>query len=345
MTVYDRRDQPAYDSGKMPRNIDPDNPHIMRWWTTAHDAAISNTIEQYQWVWYWHIKDKIVSITPIDVMEAWKNSDPACKRYVWYNALMYFAVGRAEKLGLTRRIRQSTVKLCRLCDRQFREDSLPVPLVDRLGIDKLDFCAPCLSQVLFQDGAPDSSRDEIEAYIRNLTEALSRVPPSDFGRNVGDLHGMTTEERLVVMKVLQSKPSLKRVKLLYGSWLNVLVKSRVLEDDVRRTVRGIQCFANDGHLCLSLGEKTIDDLLYALGISHQKEPSYPEGHYRADFRIGNMFIEYFGLAGDPDYDERTRQKMELCSAHKIKLLAIYPKHLSSVNSLKARILREIDLEK
>jgi hypothetical protein len=194
----------------MSRNVNPDNPHIMKWWTADHDVAIDRAIEQYQWVWYWHIKNEIVSITPIDILETWKRSDPVCKRNIWYNALMYFAVARAEKLGLTQRIRQPGVKSCRLCEHQFREDSLPVPLVNRLGINQLDFCAPCLSRVLFQEGANDSSRDEVETYICNLTKALSRIPPSDFGRHEGDLYGMTTEERLVVMKVLQSKPAFSR---------------------------------------------------------------------------------------------------------------------------------------
>jgi hypothetical protein len=339
--MYIHRNKPAYDSTALSHDVDPNDSNIMNWWTASHDAAIGQMIKRYQWCWYWHIRDEIISITPKDILEKWKHSDPACEKRVWYNVLMYFAAARGEMLGLTQRIRVPAVKLCQMCGLQFREDSLPLSLIERLGIDQLDFCAPCLSRVLFNEGAHDSSTDEVEGYIRDLTETLNRIPPSDFGRNVEDFRGMTTNERLMLFQVLLRKPSLKRIKSLYGSWLKALVASGILEEDVRRTTRGIQCIANDGHVCNSLGEKTIDDLLNALGIDHVKEPRYPKGNYRADFRIGDVFIEYFGLAGDLEYDAKSILKMDICAAHNIDLLAIYPSDLSSVNSLKAMILKKI----
>jgi hypothetical protein len=269
VTVYDQRDKPAYSSEALSKPADGRNPHILKWWTSTHDEAIKQTIQEYQWQWYWHIREKICSITPNDILETWKHDDPACKTRVWYNVLMYFSCARAVGRGFDKLIREPSEKRCRLCGLAFREDSLPAPLIERIGIAEIDFCAPCLTDALFQDGAREASEDSVRNYLRNLTEALSRVPPSDFGRNVGDLHGMNSDERLAVFRVLQKKPSLGRVKELYGSWLNALIKADVLEDDVRRTLRGIQCIANDGHVCLSLGEKTIDDLLFSLSIEHE----------------------------------------------------------------------------
>ena len=150
---------------------------------------------------------------------------------------MYFSCARAVDRDFCKLIRQPSEKRCRLCGLTFHEDSSPVPLIERMGIDEIDFCAPCLTNTLFQDGAREASKELVHNYLRNLTETLSRVPPSDFGRNIGDLHGMSSDERLAVFRVLQNKPSLKRVKELYGSWLNALIKSGVLEDDVRRTSR------------------------------------------------------------------------------------------------------------
>jgi len=110
------------------------------------------------------------------------------------------------------------------------------------------------------------------------------------------------------------------VKTLFGSWLKALIEAEVLEDGARRTSRGTQCLAKDGHVCLSLGEKTIDDLLHSHGITHEKEYPYPERDFRADFLVDGVFIEYFGLTGDPDYDAKTRLKQRICKKHEIKLI-------------------------
>lgn len=87
-----------------------------------------------------------------------------------------------------------------------------------------------------------------------------------------DFHDMDFSQRLAVLQVLQRKPAIQHVRELFGSWLQALVEARVLDEDARRTSRGIQCIAKDGHVCLSLGEKTIDDFLHARGIAHEKEP-------------------------------------------------------------------------
>jgi len=111
-----------------------------------------------------------------------------------------------------------------------------------------------------------------------------------------------------------------------------------LENETRRTGRGIQCLAKDGHVCLSLGEKTIDDTLNTLRIHHEKEGPYPEGHFRADFVVKDVFIEYFGLSGDTTYDERTTLKQEICKKHGIQLISIYAEDLASLKKLKSKLL-------
>ncbi len=120
------------------------------------------------------------------------------------------------------------------------------------------------------------------------------------------------------------------------------MEAGVLEDGTRRTTRGTHCLAKDGHLCLSLGEKTIDDLLHAHGVAHEKEPSYPEGNYRADFAVGDVFIEYFGLAGQADYDARAKLKQRICKKHGIKLISIYPADLVSAKKLENKLLANLN---
>jgi hypothetical protein len=124
---------------------------------------------------------------------------------------------------------------------------------------------------------------------------------------------------------------------IFGSWLKALVEAGVLEDGTRRTARGIQTIARDGHICLSLGGKTIYDYLFSNGIPHEIEPRYPEGNYRADFLVNDVFIEYFGLKGNPECDAKTKLKQRLCRKHGIRLISIYPEDLISMKKLERKM--------
>jgi len=134
---------------------------------------------------------------------------------------------------------------------------------------------------------------------------------------------------------MRSKPSTAAIKDVFGSWFDALVESGVLEGGARQNTRGIQCHAKDGHLCFSLGEKTIDDILFNMGLRHEREPSYPESALRADFKVGDILIEYFGLAGNPEYDEKTKMKLELARRHHVRLLSIYPRDLADGKRLES----------
>ncbi len=340
MSIYDVRDKPAYTFNPNFRPSD-DNPMILKWWSPAHDNLLAASISQQQWVWDCGIERLIVAITPPEIIHQWRTEDPVCSQRAWLGVLRSFAVSRAHRLGLLKNIRTPEWRVCPLCNQKFVEDSLPFPLVRRLGIDRLDFCAPCLTATLFGSGSEVASPEDVQQYLRGLSEVLGRIPSQDFGDGMGDLRDLTTEERLSVLTELRQRPSQKRVKELFGSWFHALIAAGLLENEARRLTRGTQCLARDGHVCLSLGEKTIDDVLHANGIQHKKEPSYPEGNFRADFVANDVFIEYFGLTGDHDYDLKTREKQRLCKKHGIKLVSIYPADLVSSKKLEAMLLKAL----
>jgi hypothetical protein len=330
MSNCDYRDRPAYSDADWPRYT---NRTIQKWWTPSHDKLLEDLIGQWQWHWYWEVADAIVARLPSDALTSYMNVQN------WHNNLMYFAVTRAQDLGLTARIRKPAWKVCALCKERFIENSLPHPLVLRLGMDRLDFCAPCLRDTALQgSGAGNLSPDQIKTYIRDLTDALQRIPPQAFGEGVNDCLDMTSAERLAVLQVLKRKPTLRCVKNAFHSWLEALIASGVLADDALRTVRGIHCLAKDGHLCLSLGEKTVDEFLTSRALSHTKEPLYPEGNYRADFAVGNVLIEYFGLAGDPNYDSRTKEKIRICQNHGVRLIPLFAADLTSIAKLESKLI-------
>lgn len=338
MSIYDHRTKPAYGNLAAKRSYSR-NPHILKWWTPAHDQLITKQIEREQWLWSCGITDEVVATTPPETIQAWQQTDPLCSKYAWYNVLMNFAASRAEVLAFTKRIRKPKWKTCPLCNKRFVEDSLPVPLVRRLGIDHLSFCAPCLRDTVLQGSGSDSlTGEQVLAYLRDLSNVLQRVPNQNYGEGIEDLHDLDSQERLAVLQLLKRKPTVRCVKELFGSWLNALVEAGLLEDGTRRTSRGTHCVAKDGHVCLSLGEKTIDDFLYSHGIPHEKEPRYPERGFRADFLANGIFIEYFGLKGDPDYDAKTRSKQRICKKHAIKLVSLYPADLVSLKKLERKLL-------
>lgn len=339
MSIYNLRNEPAYSLW----NTDPSysqNPHILKWWESKHDQIMAEQIALWQWIWYSKIADEIIKVTSIITIEAWKKSDPLCSKYAWYNILMYFAVARAEQLGLTKVIRNPAKKNCPLCGHSFIEDSLPIPLVERLGIDNLDFCAPCLRDTVLQGSGNNAlSKEEIYDYLRNLATLIERVPTQNFGEGLNDLLDISPKDRVDLLKLLLRKPSAKRVKEVLGSWLNALIQAGVLEDGTRKASRGIQSVARDGHVCLSLGEKTIDDFLYSRSIIHDKEPRYPEGNFRGDFRVNDVIIEYFGLVGNPEYDAKSKEKTRICKKHGISLITIYPEDVISLKKLEIKLSR------
>lgn len=73
----------------------------------------------------------------------WKEKDPLCKDYAWYNILMYYAISRAKRKGFLKEIKKPNWKNCHLCNHRFLENSLPYPLIQKIGIHNIDFCSPC----------------------------------------------------------------------------------------------------------------------------------------------------------------------------------------------------------
>jgi len=337
MGIYDQRTKPAYRIDNIHKDF-ANNQYILDWWSSAHDQLIIDLIHQYQWCWSCEISNSVQKITDKAIINKWRNKDPICKKFVWYNVIMYFAVARAEVKNFTSEIRSPEWKVCGLCSNRFIENSLPFPLIKRLGIDRLEFCAPCLRDTVLQSSGSDYvSKEQVINYIREFFKITGVIPPSNSNIGYNDLLYLSYEERKEILKILQIRPTNKRVKELFNSWANALQQSGLLGDYSLKTSRGIHTYANDGHLCLSLGERTIDDFFFEHGIKHEKEPTYPDSNFRADFKVGDYLIEYFGMTGDPDYDKKTKIKKDICRTNKIHLISIYPNDLKDEKHLKKKL--------
>lgn len=317
------------------------NSHILKWWGREHDELLIKEIKKLHWLWVWDIYQKVVDITDPITITRWQKGDPKCKTYAWYNVLMYFCAARAHARGYHKLIRMPQVKECAYCHQLFAENSISPSLAMHLGINQLDICENCIHSA-YNLGSNQASEEGICKYLSGLYHILNYIPAQNTMYGAACFTFLSTKQRVQVLQVLKNKPSVKRVKEVYGSWLNALIQASVLPSGTRKMPRGVQCLARDGHVCNSLGEKEIDDLLFSLNIPHEKEPHYPDSNYRADFLIGEFFIEYFGLAGDPSYDAKTKIKIEMCRTKQIKLISLYADDLWNLENLQAKLQPAFD---
>lgn len=137
------------------------------------------------------------------------------------------------------------------------------------------------------------------------------------------------------------------VKVKWNSWFKALASSGVLPDGVITTSRGIKCLAKDGHECHSLDEQQIDNWLTDHSLAHEREPIYPthpilnpNGKRRSDWRVGDIYIEYFGLTGEKTYDNKTDEKIMLVKLLGLTMVPIYPSDMMSLDKTLWCLLRK-----
>ena len=107
----------------------------------------------------------------------------------------------------------------------------------------------------------------------------------------------------------------------------------------------------DGHIVKSMSEQTIDDWLFEKGIFHGYEISLDIGEdkpLKPDFYLKNFlgegkdaYIEFFGLKGQPKYDEATAFKMKHYKRLGITLICLYPKEVKNLKfALQTKLLNK-----
>jgi len=321
-------------STEVHRKAIANDPVILRWWLEAHDRLLMREIERDQWAWHPPVKE-LVAITPDGDIEDFKATHPNCKIWVWYNVLGSFCHARAEEIGLLERIQRPRWVSCLLCGRSLHQQKSYI----FCSPDQAFFCYPCVREHWWSPRS-NLNRDDTLRFISELTAVTERVPSARFGTKRADFADLRPSRLADVLKLLRTSPSQECVKSHFGSWFVALVEAGVLPNGSQATNRGIRSVALDGHVCLSLGERTICDLFHRYGIKHRREVPYPgERAFRADWEIGDIFIEYLGLTGDPGYDLKSREKERIAAIHRKELIKIYPRDLANRSSL----LRKLEL--
>lgn len=305
------------------------NPYILSWWTESHDRMLQDWARKYGRGWqHYYSSEGHQYIREIDqeAFEEWKKHDPLCEEYVWYNVIFNFIAARFVQQKFEDLLPDPFTAFCESCSLEFDSRSIEGAL---LGYSYDRLCNVCIYKAFVTEGAHDVDRELMEWWIPEISRTLERIisqaivtqPKSEIPL------GSPADPSVSAIALLSIRPNLRRVKEEYGSWLGALTATGVIGEEGVRTSRGTRCLAEDGHVCLSFGEKTIDDLLYRAGIEHTREPMYPNSNFRADFEINGTLVEYFGLSGDEEYDRKIVKKRKIAKEYRVELMEIYPKQL------------------
>lgn len=80
----------------------------------------------------------------------------------------------------------------------------------------------------------------------------------------------------------------------------------------------------DGHYVNSRLEGAVDDFLYSHGVLNEVYQRIPYSHFKADFKVADVFIEVWGLKGRRDYDEEKGRKIQHYNKYNIKMIVVEP---------------------
>ncbi|MFH1017596.1 MAG: hypothetical protein V1798_05355 [Pseudomonadota bacterium] len=174
--------------------------------------------------------------------------------------------------------------------------------------------------------------------IEDFVHACAFIPPSKCRPDDEAFVSRIDHDRMSeVFRTYGRMGGVGHVVRKFGSWFKALATTAILPDGTLQTARGIKCVARDKHVCLSLAELQIDNWLYEHGIAHEKEPLYPrhttfnvKGLRKADWRVGDTLIEFFGLEGDPRYEKKMLEKRLLAIALGLDVIELFPEDLEQL---------------
>ncbi len=130
-------------------------------------------------------------------------------------------------------------------------------------------------------------------------------------------------------------PNPDTYRTAFGSWNEGI---KIAGFNPNSSSLGRVMVAVDGHKCRSFGEKIINDWFTKNNILHEKEASYPNSRYKADWKINNVYIEYFGISSNQkseinqNYQKTFLRKRKLCTEQNLILIELYQKDLSNLLS-------------
>jgi hypothetical protein len=183
----------------------------------------------------------------------------------------------------------------------------------------------------FRRTGSDRDVEDSLPYLRELLELQGFVPTVN--TSIWGIYRNLPRDKFVqFIRMAKNVFYPIRYADVYGEWLKAVVATGYLgEEGVLKTNYGYRVISKDGHVCNSLSERIVDDWLFDNHIEHEKEPSYPSivreiigANVRADWKVGDIYIEYFGLQVIKSYAKKTASKILACQAGNVFLVPLYP---------------------
>src|ERR671922_167576 len=220
---------------------------------------------------------------------------------------------------------------CALCGNSFRTIDLP---------DWVYFGANGFKRCCFQCRIVEApKKGDMASLVPAFVEACGFIANADAHPiNYAFTSRLAVSQWVRIMVAYAKMGGVEHAKETFGSWFAALAETGALPHGVLATARGIRCLAKDGHTCHSLDEQQIDNWLHENGLEHEREPVYPHhpalnptGRRRADWKVGESYVEYFGLVGDSAYEKKMDEKILLAQECNISMMAIYPSDIASLD--------------
>ncbi|GAT03792.1 uncharacterized protein RMCFA_3904 [Mycolicibacterium fortuitum subsp. acetamidolyticum] len=331
-----------------------DNNAFAQAWTDDLDATVDEFISLYGSAWPAAIANSKPESNPVSrfikgliqsgAVTCAPSSVRTPEKVAWYrlqNALKY---GPFNVTVLRRTWEFPTVRTCDCCGAEHYYDLANHYLIRVFG--RPGICAPCMRAACYGVslyGEPHNgraNRSQIIGALRQFADLTKTIPSSRFRESVYT-GAMSDADRGVVTALLVSLPESEKLLDITGctSWLEVLQAAGIVGSDGWRPARGTICLANDGHQCRSLAEKAICDWFFLHGVDHVIEPAWPKhpqlnpsGRFRADWAIGDVYIEFAGMMSDSQYSDKMGRKIQLAQEAGITLVVLQPEDLPRLDS-------------
>jgi hypothetical protein len=233
---------------------------------------------------------------------------------------------------------------CRVCERPAGQFRTPI------CTETLAYCHRCLA--IAADGLPNMAGTLDRATAR-ATVAVRALAEAEFGGAAfveAQLAAIQGDPQHPVAAADIDRRLLLRIAITRGqlAWTRILVDAGLADDGIRLS-RGAVLQAVDGHLCLSMQEKAVDDFLHQHGIDHAREPLYPydkqlnpNTRRRADWLLSDgTFVEMWGMPNDPTYAAKMREKTELATRHRLQLIGLTSKDIGRLGEIFAPLGNKI----
>lgn len=313
------------------------------YWDAKCDAVVIETAKELGWNGFFEaarkIKEywgptKVAAFESVTSKLAPTNLGIVGVETLYYSLLEFYCEARRVELGISGLA--PVKRICHHCKREYNDASIPAKLASFAGY-YLGYCRECLG-IAFYRAEPGSAPgnptiDSIDALVE-LCAALGQVPQLKFIKYPTLPRGLEPQRLERIIQALIDLPDHTVYLEEFGSWFKTLIAVGILGDEPIKTQRGYKSIANDGHECGSLAELTIDNWMTTNKVAHEREPKYPfhsqwnanEG-FRADWKVGEYYIEYFGMMEDAEYQSKAKKKIKLAGVTGINLITLLPKDI------------------